>query len=116
MKHLSLRGVAGLLLPATLLALVVVGCGKKEEGAAATGAVDTAAGKAVYDANGCANCHGGGNAPKLDHIGGEHDAAWIVAHVKDPKTHNPGSRMPGYAGKIADADLEKLGAYLAAQK
>jgi mono/diheme cytochrome c family protein len=98
-----------LAIPTALLAL---GCPKP---AGTAPAVSTADGQAVYDKQGCANCHGA-RAPKLDHIGSEHDAAWIAAYVKDPKSKDPGSKMPGFAGKITDADLAALGAFLAAKK
>ena len=56
--------------------------------------------------------------PDLSRTGAaaSHTPDWLVAHVKDPKTHNPGSRMPGFAGKISDKDLLALGAYLAGLK
>jgi mono/diheme cytochrome c family protein len=41
---------------------------------------------------------------------------WLAEHVKNPKTHNPGSRMPAFEGKISDADLRALSAYLASLK
>lgn len=82
-----------------------------------------AAGKAVYDDYGCVGCHsiggrGGSKGPELTHVGAEaeHTASWLVAHVKNPKTHTPGSRMPAFAGKISDKDLLALGAYLASLK
>ena len=53
-----------------------------------------------------------------DACGGEaeHTAAWLVAHIKNPKAHNPGSRMPSFEGHISDKDLLALGAYLASLK
>ncbi|HEX8238083.1 MAG TPA: cytochrome c [Abditibacteriaceae bacterium] len=82
-----------------------------------------AAGQSVFTSNGCGNCHavsgqGGGRAPDLTRVGAEaeHTSEWIVAHVKNPKTHNPGSRMPSFEGKINDKDLLALGAYLSSLK
>lgn len=82
-----------------------------------------AAGKIVYASNGCARCHalagqGGRSGPDLSHVGAEssHTSDWLVAYIKDPKTHNPGSRMLAFAGKITDKDLLALGAYLASLK
>ena len=95
---------------AALAALLSLGCPKTPGSAAAPTGAD---GQAVFDKNGCANCHTG-RAPKLDHIGSKRDAAWIAAYVKDPKSKDPSSKMPGFAGKITDPDLAALGAYLAA--
>jgi mono/diheme cytochrome c family protein len=82
-----------------------------------------AAGKTVFDANGCARCHalngqGGRQGPELTHVGAEseHTSDWIVAHVKNPRMHNPRSRMPSFEGKINDKDLLALGAYLSSLK
>ena len=78
-----------------------------------------ATGRTVFESNGCAGCHsGGGQAPDLSHVGAEaeHTPEWLVAHIKNPKTHNPSSTMPAFAGKISDSDLLALGAYLASLK
>jgi cbb3-type cytochrome oxidase cytochrome c subunit len=96
-----------------LFATTLMGCPKPESGVTPVAAGN---GKAVYDSNGCASCHGGGRAPNLSKVGATRDAAWLVAHVKNPKTHNPGSSMPSYEGKINDADLKALGEHLASQK
>lgn len=81
------------------------------------------AGKAVYAANGCARCHsiggqGGRGGPNLSQVGAGagHTPEWLAAHIKNPKTHNPSSRMPAFGGKISDKDLLALGAYLASLK
>ena len=78
-----------------------------------------AAGKAVFDANGCARCHGGGGrAPDLSHEGSDpnHTPQWLAQHVKNPQSQNPRSRMPAFEGKISDQDLQSLGVYLASLK
>lgn len=100
-----------------LVSLALFGCNKTApEGAAAPSAA-AGNGKTVFESSNCGNCHGPGkNAPNLSKIGAERDAAWIVAHVKNPKVHNPGSRMPGYEGKISEADLQAMGSYLASLK
>jgi mono/diheme cytochrome c family protein len=61
---------------------------------------------------------GRGKGPELTHVGAEaeHTPEWIVAHIKNPKTHNPRSRMPAFEGKISDKDLLALGAYLSSLK
>ncbi len=105
-----------------------------------------AAGRKVFDNNRCKQCHatsglgnlapggppggppagppggpGGppkmGGGPNLSTIGARHDADWIAAHVRDPQSHKPGSKMPKYPeGKINDADLKALADYLASLK
>jgi mono/diheme cytochrome c family protein len=100
--------------------LLAAGCAKNDGSANATAPADPAliaAGKSVFASNGCANCHavagqGGSKAPDLTHVGAEHAPQWLVEHVKDPKVHNPSSRMPAFQGKISDRDLLALGAYL----
>ena len=109
-----------------LILAAAPGC-KKEEAppvtgpAGATGAPglqQAASGQQVFAANNCSNCHaingqGGQGAPDLSKVGGARDAPWIIAHVKNPKAHKPNSRMPSFEGKINEADLASLGAYLA---
>jgi cbb3-type cytochrome oxidase cytochrome c subunit len=47
----------------------------------------------------------------------EHTADWLSAHIRDPKAHNPASRMPAFGpDKLPDADLKALAAYLASRK
>lgn len=124
--------ITSLALGLLLLGAAAAGCTKSEGGGDAgsapaaganAGSPLVAAGKTVYASNGCARCHalggqGGRNGPDLSRVGAEatHTADWLVAHVTNPKTHNPGSRMPGFAGKIGDKDLLALGAYLASLK
>ena len=104
---------------------LISGCAENKGAPAATAASadDVTAGKAVYASANCANCHalngqGGRRGPELTHAAAEagHDAAWFAAFVKDPKSKNPGSRMPSFGGRISDADLAKLGTYLATLK
>jgi mono/diheme cytochrome c family protein len=55
----------------------------------------------------------------LAHVGSKPDrtAQWLADHVRDPKSHNPGSRMPSFGpDKISDPDLAALGEYLASLK
>jgi mono/diheme cytochrome c family protein len=55
----------------------------------------------------------------LAHVGAKPDrtAQWLADHVRDPKSHNPRSRMPSFGpDKISDADLAALGEYLASLK
>ena len=114
------------------LSLIVTGCGKSNESesspavhASATQGDATliAAGKAVFDSNGCARCHsiggqGGRQGPDLSRVGAEaeHTTQWLMEHIKNPQAHNPRSKMPAFAGTINDKDLLALGAYLASLK
>lgn len=122
-----LSGNKGMVVAGICLVAMVFAAGCNSEGGTAGGGSDDkaliSAGMTVYNNNGCANCHaiggqGGRKAPELTKVGAEatHTADWLIAHVKDPKTHNPGSRMPAYQGKINDTDLKALGAYLASLK
>ena len=110
-----------------LVALLILAAGCSKTGGEAASTVPTggtadaslvAAGQKVYEGNGCKGCHEGGRGPNLSHIGGEpgHTAESLIAHVKNPKASNPGSRMPAYEGKISDKDFTALGAYLVSLK
>ena len=102
-----------------LAMMLALGC-NKGGGSAPGDAAQLAAGRAAFDNNGCARCHsingqGGRMGPDLTRVGGQpgHTPVWLAEHVKNPKTHNPGSRMPAFEGKISDTDLRALSAYLA---
>ncbi|MDH7569765.1 MAG: c-type cytochrome, partial [Armatimonadota bacterium] len=60
-------------------------------------------GKGIYDANGCSRCHmldgkGGTEGPDLSKIGAnpEHTVEWLMEQIKNPKVHNPDSKMPAF--------------------
>ena len=81
------------------------------------------AGKKVYDQNKCANCHaiggkGGKAGPDLSGEGAiaGHNAAWLEAEIKNPKSHKPGGSMPAFADKIKGKDLSNLAAYMGSLK
>ena len=89
-----------------------------------------AAGKAIFTAQ-CARCHQavavtdqvgkkgrGGRGPNLATVGGDpkHTKAWLTEHINDPKSHNPQSGMPKFAGRIKDDDMKTLVDYLASLK
>lgn len=82
-----------------------------------------AAGKKVYDAQGCATCHaisgkGGSTAPDLTTTGGvpAHTVAWLAVQVANPKAHTPASTMPAFAATIKGASLNSIAVYLASLK
>jgi mono/diheme cytochrome c family protein len=108
----------------TIALLAVAGCSKKDSGAdSGSGAASAASGGAAIFAANCANCHsingtGGKRAPDLSHVGAdsEHTVDWLTAFIKNPQSKKPGTRMPGFDGKISDADLQTLATYLAGLK
>jgi mono/diheme cytochrome c family protein len=124
-KNRSAALLAGLILSGSLLLTSAVAGppkGKKPPKKGGNAAL-VAAGKKVYDSNGCANCHtiagkGGKIGPELTRVGADakHTAKWLEEKVKDPKASNPSSTMPAFAEKIKGKDLAALGAYLASLK
>ena len=65
--------------------------------------VSTAAkGGEIYLREGCGNCHnlkghGGAMAPDLTSVTHRRSKIWIMTQIKNPKSHNPDSRMPEFA-------------------
>jgi mono/diheme cytochrome c family protein len=99
---------------------------------AAAAADQFAAARASFS-NSCQRCHSiadgegaGGTAggpgrmrgPSLAHVGADpgHDATWIAAHIRDPKSHNPRSRMPAFASRLGEAEIQQLAEFLATLK
>jgi len=110
---------------------------------APTSAAFGGTGEALMASNGCGRCHrsggggqgggmgqtpgggrpgafgrGGGGGPDITHEGSnpQHTAQWIADHIKNPTSHTPGSRMPRFAEKMSDADIQTLANYLASLK
>ena len=93
-----------------------------------TAAADTGPkppGVVAFETARCNNCHatagsaktGRGMGPDLTKVGAKRDKDWIVAHIRDPKSHNPMSRMPSTGpDKLTDADAGTIGEYLAGLK
>lgn len=59
-------------------------------------------GKKLYMREGCFNCHnfkghGGAMAPDLTSVTARRSTIWIMAQIKDPKSHNPESMMPTFS-------------------
>ena len=76
----------------------------------------------------CQKCHrsgGSANAPR-GKMGGPdlaktaqdpaHTADWIAEHIKNPKAHAPGSRMPNFEGQLTDEQIRKLADYVLSLK
>lgn len=98
--------------------------GQKKAGKpAAASAAQIAAGRKVYEANGCKACHvvgddkGGKTGPELTHVAKTRKPDWLTAQVRNPKKFDPKSTMPAYGpDKIDDKQLKSLVAYMSSLK
>jgi cytochrome c oxidase subunit 2 len=108
-------------------AFALAGCNKTSADAPTAGVSDQReAGKRIFSANRCANCHTvddasaapGRKGPNLAKVGADpaHTREWLADHVRDPQKHKPQSRMPKFAGKIKEEDLQALADYLSSLK
>ena len=67
---------------------------------------------------GCLGCHkmngkGGRSGPDLTHAGRlQPDIAWQIAHLKNPESKTPGSKMPAY-NDVPENDVRALATYMA---
>ena len=62
-------------------------------------------------------CHnGGGRGPDLSHEGSQRNAVWIAAYIANPKSKNPGSKMPAMAGRVSKPDIAKIASFLGKAK
>jgi mono/diheme cytochrome c family protein len=92
----------------SVVAVVLVAC------ATAAWAAD---GKQIYEQK-CKTCHsiGGVGGPMakvggpLDDVGAKHDAEWLHAYFKDPKSKMPTSKMPKI--NMSDADWDAVTQYM----
>jgi cytochrome c6 len=74
-------------------------------------------GAAVYEKK-CKSCHsiGGAGGPMakmggpLDDAGSKHDAAWLEAYFKDPKSKKPDAKMPKVS--LTDDEMSAVVAYM----
>lgn len=74
-------------------------------------------GAELYDKR-CKTCHsiGGAGGPMakmggpLDDAGSKHDAAWLEAYIKDPKSKMPNAKMPKVT--LNDEELKAVVAYM----
>lgn len=77
-------------------------------------------GKNLYNQNRCDLCHmiggkGGIIGPDLSQLGGRRDSDWITKQVRDPKSHNPNTKMPAYP-HFSDDEIQALVTFLAGVK
>jgi mono/diheme cytochrome c family protein len=81
-------------------------------------------GRKVFQAHRCGRCHsigehsGKGKMKKsLTTVGNDRTREWIIAHIRDPKSHNEKSKMPASdTATISDTDLAALADYLTSLK
>lgn len=123
MRSVKTPGLAILLSTAVLFgagSLTSAAFAQKKGGKMAGGGASAAAGKKVYDSNGCSACHvvagkGGKVGPDLSHAGKKGTAASLTAVIR--KGAKGKVAMPAYGpDKIKDSDLKSLVAYLQSLK
>ncbi len=78
-------------------------------------------GAKLFRQNECIQCHtikgkGGAVGPNLTTVGSRRSRDYILQQIKDPKSHNPNTAMPSFAGRLSDQDINDLANYLAALK
>jgi len=83
--------------------------------------VGVSPGGAVFQAKGCMNCHslkgtGGTFGPALDKVGTGMSAEEIGKYVRNPKSVNPGSKMPPQKDNLSERELGEVARFLATLK
>jgi len=76
----------------------------------------TTHGEELFKSLGCPACHriggiGGNVGPDLTHVGIRRDKEWIEEQIKNPKSHDPNSIMPGFSS-VSEKDREDVAGYL----
>jgi|SRR5262245_46737387 len=78
----------------------------------------------------CARCHaqagepggpkiGSSKGPNLSQVGSKRGRTsdWLADYIRDPKSKDPGAKgMPGFEGKLTEAEIVALSEWLAAKK
>ncbi len=100
-----------------MAALVLAAC-LAALSAAQTPAI-VAAGRALFDADGCRSCHkiagvGGNTGPDLTFVGFRRSPAWLGVWLSSPRAWKPGTLMPEF--RLRPADREALVAFLSTLK
>jgi mono/diheme cytochrome c family protein len=108
---------------------VALGCGQSNSSpppakapAVAVSAAPTN-GKGLFEAH-CTKCHAvegtarKGKGPSLAHVAAEpeHTAEWIAAHVRNPRAHEPSSKMPAFESKLKPEEIKSVADYLSTLK
>lgn len=73
-------------------------------------------GSELFKSQGCMNCHsfkgkGGEACPDLTGVTRRRNDGWIRDQIKDPKKHNPDSRMPDF-GYLSYRQISAIIRYL----
>jgi mono/diheme cytochrome c family protein len=110
--------------------LVALGCGSSDpthaEGPPSQPGPSIGAppsGNTVFDQN-CLHCHAYSkdqpgpkrSGPSLADVGGKRTKEWLAAHIKDPKSHKPESKMPSFEKKLDTEQLKNVTDYVAGLK
>lgn len=88
-------------------------------------------GNAVFDQH-CLKCHavdggaegggpkgkGGWGNPDLGKVAADpaHTPEWLAEHVRNPRAHSPGSKMPEFASKLSDEEIQSVVDYMSKLK
>lgn len=77
---------------------------------------DTPDGGEIFRREGCISCHsfkgqGAGAGPELTGVTSRRSDSWIRDQIKDPRLHDPDSRMPAF-GHLSRREIRALIAYL----
>ena len=106
---------------------VALGCGQSNSSPPPAKAPAVAAaptdGQGLFEAH-CTKCHAvegtgrKGKGPSLAHVAAdlEHTAEWIAAHVRNPKAHEPSSKMPAFESKLKPEEIKSVADYLSTLK
>lgn len=81
---------------------------------------ELAAGRRLFESQGCSACHvlqgaGGTAGPDLTHVGTIRNAQWIKRFIRDPNAVKPGAPMPPFKN-LSEKELDALANYLASWK
>ncbi len=114
----QIRNLFILLIVASLAALAVLSIDSVQKVSAERTppvSAEVKAGKAVWQANNCNDCHtilgiGGYFAPDLTKEANNRDSAWLKAFLTDPQKAKPGTTMPNLG--LSTTDASNLVAFL----
>ena len=78
-------------------------------------------GSRIYHSRRCPECHtlngkGGAVGPNLTYVGSKRSRDYIVAQIKDPKSHNANTSMPSFRDELSDKEINDLADYLSGLK
>ena len=78
-------------------------------------------GARIYQGQRCPECHtlngkGGAVGPNLTYVGSKRSRDYIIAQIRDPKSHNANTDMPSFRGTLSDQEISDLADYLSGLK